>query len=240
MSITTVTRYAGGGIVNNFIDGLPVNKPAKLINMQFDAVYIAAPDHTKQIRQQLLGYGIRETKIITPTAEYFAELKAVILEQRVKFMYSFAEYSMHVGLTGSVTECGVFKGEFAKEINKAFPGRKLFLFDTFEGFSDSDLAVEETVINRLRGEKFSRSKDWRTVFAQTSVSDLIAQMPYPENILIKKGHFPETFDIPDERFVFVSLDVDLYALTRVGIEMSYTRKWCMTKLSKRRILLDWN
>ena len=40
---------------------------------------------------------------------------------------------------GAVAELGVYRGEFARLINRAFPRRKLYLFDTFEGFDESDL-----------------------------------------------------------------------------------------------------
>ena len=39
-------------------------------------------------------------------------------------------------ILGSVAEVGVYKGDFAKYINYFFPDRKLYLFDTFEGFPD--------------------------------------------------------------------------------------------------------
>ena len=35
---------------------------------------------------------------------------------------------------GAVAELGVYRGEFARLINVAFPDRKLYLFDTFSGF----------------------------------------------------------------------------------------------------------
>lgn len=37
-------------------------------------------------------------------------------------------------IDGAVAELGVYRGEFARRINQAFPGRTLYLFDTFEGF----------------------------------------------------------------------------------------------------------
>ena len=46
-------------------------------------------------------------------------------------------------LDGSVAELGVYKGKFAKFINQYFPERSLYLFDTFEGFDDRDIATEK-------------------------------------------------------------------------------------------------
>src|SRR6266540_1215034 len=46
-------------------------------------------------------------------------------------------------LKGNVAELGVYKGKFAKHINKFFPERKLYLFDTFEGFDNRDITSEK-------------------------------------------------------------------------------------------------
>lgn len=44
---------------------------------------------------------------------------------------------------GSLAELGVYQGELAKYINKTFPDRELHLFDTFEGFCESDVEIEK-------------------------------------------------------------------------------------------------
>jgi O-methyltransferase len=43
---------------------------------------------------------------------------------------------------GNVAEVGVYKGAFAKRLNQLFPQRQLYLFDTFAGFADQDVATE--------------------------------------------------------------------------------------------------
>ena len=48
-------------------------------------------------------------------------------------------------IEGSVAECGVYKGEFAKEINRLFPDRDLYLFDTVEGFDVRSIEAETSV-----------------------------------------------------------------------------------------------
>lgn len=45
-------------------------------------------------------------------------------------------------IKGNVAELGVFRGDFAKFINLSFPDRKLYLFDTFEGFDEKDIFIE--------------------------------------------------------------------------------------------------
>jgi O-methyltransferase len=127
-------------------------------------------------------------------------------------MYKYAE-QMQSNLRYANAEVGCFQGEFAKEINAAFPNNKLYLFDTFQGFVEPDISsdtVEKSVMEVLSSE-----------FVQTSVQTVIDKMIYPENIIIKQGYFPDTFDIGEERFGFVSVDADLYAPTKSALEIFF-------------------
>jgi len=101
---------------------------------------------------------------------------------------------------GAVAELGVYQGEFAKIINESFPDRKLYLFDTFEGFDS-----KEKVSEKERG--FSQGNQ---DFSDTSAELVLSKMKYPENCVIKKGYFPDTAKDLNETFVFVSIDTDLY------------------------------
>jgi len=114
---------------------------------------------------------------------------------------------------GAVAELGVFQGDFAKIINRTFPDRKLYLFDTFEGFGKKDIEVEKKV------NVCSKQHD----FSNTNIDIVMKKMTYPENIIIKKGYFPETAEGLEETFVFVSLDVDLYEPIYNGLKYFYTR-----------------
>lgn len=46
---------------------------------------------------------------------------------------------MNNSIEGSVAEAGVYQGNFSAVINKCFPTRKLYLFDTFEGFDSKEI-----------------------------------------------------------------------------------------------------
>ena len=54
------------------------------------------------------------------------------------FRYRSFEYMSEIleedGVQGELAEFGVFRGQFSALINQRFPNRKLYLFDTFEGF----------------------------------------------------------------------------------------------------------
>jgi O-methyltransferase len=117
-------------------------------------------------------------------------------------------------INGNVAELGVYRGDFAKNINRAFPDRKLYLFDTFKGFVESDVKMEKD-----RGYSASKAG----YFSSTSVELVMSKMAYAENCIIKKGYFPETARDVDERFAFVSIDCDLFEPILSGLEYFYPR-----------------
>lgn len=101
---------------------------------------------------------------------------------------------------GNVAEVGVFRGEFAQYINMAFPDRKCYLFDTFDGF-DANEALNE-IKNGNCTEAFVKA------YAQTNVSIVLEKMQNIENLVMKQGFFPDSLDGLEDRFAFVSIDVD--------------------------------
>lgn len=116
-------------------------------------------------------------------------------------------------IPGQVAEVGVYKGSFAAFINAMFPDRKLYLFDTFEGFDSRDLADEQ------QRNLYSGGQD----FSETSVELVLAELPHREQCIPCKGYFPESAAHIDERFAFVSLDTDLYAPIYSGLQYFYPR-----------------
>ena len=117
------------------------------------------------------------------------------------------------GVNGAVAELGVYRGRFAKKINEAFPNRKLYLFDTFEGFDQRDIKKE------ISNNYSTASVD----LANTSVDLVLEQMPFKDNCIIKKGFFPDTALNLDETFAFVSIDADLYQPIYEGLKYFYPR-----------------
>jgi len=120
-------------------------------------------------------------------------------------------------IPGAVAELGVYQGDFSKYINALFPRRKMYLFDTFEGFD-----IEEQKKN-IQNE-FSSAKDIKdSDFSDTSVQMVLDKLPNVEMIEVRKGRFPDT--IPDEeiQYAFVSIDCDLYEPIRAGLEYFYPR-----------------
>jgi O-methyltransferase len=132
---------------------------------------------------------------------------------RLSSLELVAEEINGAGLKGNVAELGVFKGEFARHINKLFPDRKLYLFDTFEGF-----APEEEVFDQEN--KFS---EYKQDFSNTTEQLVLSKMTTPENCIIRKGYFPHTAADLEDTFVFVSIDPDLYKPVYNGLKYFYPR-----------------
>lgn len=61
---------------------------------------------------------------------------------RIKVFELIVKELRKKNIEGAVAEVGVFRGEFAQYINYAFPDRKCYLFDTFEGFGTEE-AIRE-------------------------------------------------------------------------------------------------
>ncbi len=116
-------------------------------------------------------------------------------------------------ITGAVAELGVYKGKFARYINRYFPQRKLYLFDTFKGFDEKDVKSE------IKNTYSSGEQD----FSNTSVKQVLSVMPYPEKCIIREGFFPATAAGLEEEFAFVSIDTDLFDPIYNGLEYFYPR-----------------
>jgi len=116
-------------------------------------------------------------------------------------------------IEGSVAELGVYKGKFARYINRYFPDRKLYLFDTFKGFDETDIKAE------LKNIYSSGEQD----FSNTSVKQVLSIMPFPDQCIIKQGYFPDTAIGLNEQFVFVNIDADLYEPIYNGLQFFYPR-----------------
>ena len=110
-------------------------------------------------------------------------------------------------IPGAAAELGVYGGCFARCINRLLPERKLYLFDSFEGFSEDACAAES----------------FQAAHRNTAIEKVLAIMPYPDRVTVKPGFFPESLDGLEERFCLVSLDVDFYQTTLEGLRYFWPR-----------------
>lgn len=115
---------------------------------------------------------------------------------------------------GVFAELGVYKGQTAKILHYLDPDRELHLFDTFNGFTKTDLEDE-------KGEAAAYTeKD----FADTNLQKVKLNMGDSAKIHYHVGYFPETAEgLETMSFAFVNLDADLYKPTKAGLEFFYPR-----------------
>lgn len=187
------------------IDGITIMSPDDILKKEFDFIHIGSMCGLEEISNQLVELGIPRYKLKN-------DLALVQTRSRVLFLEDFARLVYKRGMKGAVAEAGVYRGDYSKEINRCFPDRKLFLFDTFEGFVESDIS-EEKKDSHVEADYLK----------ETSEELVLEKMPIKENCIIRKGFFPETTKNIDETFVYVSLDMDLYKPTLEGLRYFYPR-----------------
>lgn len=202
------------------IMGIPVIAPEDITAMDYDVVLIAVSkeEDIVQIKQDLRNLGIPESKIeILKESEKY---KAVWMDMRVDWTRNFADFERAAGLKGSVAECGVFRGDFSKYLNRFFYDRTLYLFDTFEGFDERDILREQS----FREKKFLESKfNENGFFKNTAVETVMNKMLHPERVSIRKGWFPQSAEGINDRFCFVMLDMDLYQPMIAGLRFFWDK-----------------
>ena len=108
---------------------------------------------------------------------------------------------------GAAAELGVYRGFFARCINQLMPDRKLYLFDSFEGFAENACAADS----------------FQAAHRNTAIDKVLAIMPQPDSVTVKPGFFPKSLDGMEERFCLVSLDVDFYQTTLDGLRYFWPR-----------------
>lgn len=200
--------------------GIPVESPQRISEYDFDYIIIAIDDYrqVRFVREFLEQLGIDANKI--KSASYSPELIELFSDQRTEFIKDIAMWINENNIEGSVAECGVFRGDSAKFINRYFEDRKLYLFDTFEGFNNEDLAFD--IDNKDKWE-FNDSFFDKDLFTDTSLEIIREKMTSVQNVIIKQGYFPQTANDVEDRFCFVNLDMDLYMPTLSGLEFFWDR-----------------
>ena len=175
--------------------GKTVISPKDISNYEYDYIIISNR-YGKEIRKQLVEeLCIDDNKII----DFYKKLDKY-LEFRVAMLRQCADEITSRGIKGNVAELGVYRGEFSQYINKYFPNKKLYLFDTFEGFEDKDITQYEKEKLGINDSEFS----------DTNIQLVLDKMKYKENCIVKQGYFPYSAIGVEDEFCFVSLDVDLY------------------------------
>ena len=208
----------------------PVYRPEKAADLQYDQIWISNGQlpAALEMENQLKELHIPQEKvlvliknqallmnILVPYNQYDEET-----DNRVAWLRNFAGYAAAQNLAGSVAECGVCMGEFSYYINKYFPDKSLYLFDTFSGFDEQDLCAERSLNNDRFLDGMFNNKD---LFAAANEQIVLARMQHQEKCILRKGYFPETAEGIEDQFCFVNLDMDLYQPMLAGLRFFYSK-----------------
>ncbi|MEK8196569.1 TylF/MycF/NovP-related O-methyltransferase [Lysinibacillus sp. FSL M8-0134] len=117
-------------------------------------------------------------------------------------------------IKGSVAEVGVYQGHTSLLLSHLFSERKLYLFDTFEGFHESDVNFE-------RDNSYAKTTVGH--FSSTSIDLVKEKLKHHSQLEIRKGYFPQTATNINDTFAFVSLDADLFQPTYEGLKYFYEK-----------------
>ncbi len=148
---------------------------------------------------------------------------------RIQGAANLAHYFLYsLKFEGARAECGVFQGFSALFVARAaalttgrFDGEGLHLIDSFEGFPEP--RTEDFIPIRRGG-----ATDNAPAFAQGDAAVSIEQVrgvfhDFP-GVQIHRGFIPQVLaQLPDTRWSFVHIDVDLYAPTLACLEYFYPR-----------------
>lgn len=215
---------------------IPVYSPEDGVLQSYDKIMIsnASPSEIAEIKAQLIALGVLPEKVQAVFEDDSLGTTVVLqsgslydeeCDPRVRWLRDFAHYAQELQMEGNVAECGVAAGEFAYYINKYFPSKKLYLFDTFEGFDENDLNVERGLNNEefLNG-MFNKSGMFFPINDRIINEHLVMKrMRHPETCILKKGYFPDTAAGLEDTFCFVNLDMDLYQPMLAGLRFFYEK-----------------
>ena len=121
-------------------------------------------------------------------------------------------------IEGELAELGVYRGDFSRCMNEKFPNKKLYLFDTFEGFDARDM--EKDICSGYTSKEWFDNWD---NFSRTYIDLVLEKMKYKNQCVIKQGYFPDTIPKEEITYALVSLDCDLYDPILAGLRYFYPR-----------------
>jgi hypothetical protein len=161
--------------------------------------------------------------------------------ERLYALYKSVQYTVENRIPGDLVECGVWRGGSMKLVAHVLhslgdTNRTLFLYDTFEGMTEPDPAVDidfsgNEAVNDWR-EVQRRGVKWAYAPVE-EVQEVIASSRYPmEKVKLVKGRVEETIPatIPAS-IALLRLDTDWYSSTKHEMEHLYP------KLSPQGILI---
>lgn len=208
--------YDKDGNVLEDISEMPIMPLEAAVKLAPDEIIIATnnTDDEEKLKYQIFRTGFMGEVI--SLQEFFSDFIPVTAAIR-----KLAWRLDSLGVKGAIADLGCGHGDISWQMNALMPKRKLYLFDTFTGYDARDIAKEEK-LHLSTAQTGDYSFTQRELMRLDSL--LLGRMPYPEQVVIRKGWFPETaFELEDETYALVYLETDLYGPTFSGIQYFYSR-----------------
>lgn len=126
-----------------------------------------------------------------------------------------------LGVEGAIADLGAYRGDISWQMNAMMPERKLYLFDTFTGYDERDVAKEQQLqLSEAQAGTYSLSNNELEHLNER----ILGRMPYADMVELRPGWFPETaFDLENEKYAMIHIDTGLYAPTYSGIQYFFPR-----------------
>lgn len=142
-------------------------------------------------------------------------------QRRARFFHLTQMFQLTRGVPGYTAEAGVFRGlssyltcHYLRREIPTFKGETHFMIDSFEGLSEP---VE-------KDGQFPAKRHDEGAFTHTSVDFVRETLCDFPDVNIFKGWIPEVFsDLPEQKYRFVHVDVDVYEPTLASFRYFFPR-----------------
>jgi hypothetical protein len=152
--------------------------------------------------------------------------------ERMYALYQAVNYIIDAEIPGDFVECGIWKGGSvmlmaAMLAARGETGRKIYLYDTFEGMSAptaADMDLNGEAAEKLLAAAPDREQDLIWCLAPLDqVKANLAKIAYPmENFVFVQGKVEDTLATTKPgKIALLRLDTDWYESTRVEMEILY-------------------
>lgn len=208
--------YDESGNIKEKIEDMPVMPPEVAMACEPDCIILAAASTEENDALKYMLYRASYRGEVISIFEIFNDfsIKTSVLR---KLSWRLEK----LGVEGAAADLGAYRGDISWQMNALMPQRRLYLFDTFSGYDPRDTAKEQeyNLSNAKPGQFALMPKE-----AENIEQKLLDRMPYSENVIIKKGWFPESaFDLESEKYAVVHIDTGLYSPTYSGLQYSFPR-----------------
>lgn len=156
--------------------------------------------------------------------------------ERLYATMSSTKYIINNGISGSLVECGVWRGGNSMImahtlLSMGVKDRDIYLFDTFEGMTEPS-SLDRDTSGKLAKDQLDASKkrEGDNIWCLASLEDVqdnFAGVGYPSNLLhYIKGDVQDTLDVEvnlPEEVSLLRLDTDWYESTKKELDVLFPR-----------------